>query len=61
VIFYKLNAYKRGLLPGRPIQTKFGDTLGLADVQELERQPDFITVIRISLLLRMPIYLPVRR
>ena len=44
VIFYKLNAYKRGYYPVGPFTTKFGDTLGLADVQELERQPDFITV-----------------
>ena len=44
VIFYKLNAYKRGYYPVGPFTTKFGDTLGLAVVQELERQPDFITV-----------------
>jgi uncharacterized protein (DUF58 family) len=43
-ILYKLNAYKRGYYPVGPFTTKFGDTLGLADVQELESQPDFITV-----------------
>ena len=43
-ILYKLNAYKRGYYPVGPFTTKFGDTLGLADVQELERQPDYITV-----------------
>jgi uncharacterized protein (DUF58 family) len=43
-IIYKLWAYKRGYYPVGPITTKLGDTLGLADIQELEKQPDFITV-----------------
>jgi uncharacterized protein (DUF58 family) len=43
-ILYTLNTYKRGYYPIGPFTTKFGDTLGLADVQELERKPDYITV-----------------
>jgi uncharacterized protein (DUF58 family) len=43
-ILYKLSAYKRGYYPVGPFTTKFGDTLGLADVQELEKRPDYITV-----------------
>jgi uncharacterized protein (DUF58 family) len=43
-INYKLRAYKRGYYPVGPFTTKLGDTLGLADIQELEKQSDFITV-----------------
>jgi uncharacterized protein (DUF58 family) len=43
-IQYKLSAYKRGHYAVGPFTTKFGDTLGLAEVQELEKQPDYITV-----------------
>jgi uncharacterized protein (DUF58 family) len=43
-IVYKLGAYKRGYYPVGPFTTKLGDTLGLADIQELEKQSDFITV-----------------
>ena len=41
---YKLGAYKRGYYPVGPFTTKLGDTLGLADIQEIEKQSDFITV-----------------
>jgi uncharacterized protein (DUF58 family) len=43
-IEYILGAYKRGYYPVGPFTTKLGDTLGLADIQELEKQSDFITV-----------------
>ncbi len=43
-INYRLTAYKRGRYPVGPFTTKFGDTLGLAEVQELEKLPDYITV-----------------
>ena len=43
-VVYKLAAYKRGYYPIGPFTTKLGDTLGLADIQELEKQSDFITV-----------------
>jgi uncharacterized protein (DUF58 family) len=43
-IQYMLSAYKRGHYAVGPFTTKFGDTLGLAEVQELEKQPDYITV-----------------
>ena len=43
-ITYTLGAYKRGYYPVGPFTTKLGDTLGLADIQELEQQPDTITV-----------------
>ena len=43
-VVYKLGAYKRGYYPVGPFTTKLGDTLGLADIQELEKQSDFITV-----------------
>ncbi len=43
-VVYKLGAYKRGHYPVGPFTTKLGDTLGLADIQELEKQSDFITV-----------------
>jgi uncharacterized protein (DUF58 family) len=43
-VVYKLGAYKRGFYPVGPFTTKLGDTLGLADIQELEKQSDFITV-----------------
>jgi uncharacterized protein (DUF58 family) len=43
-VIYKLGAYKRGYYPVGPFTTKLGDTLGLADIQELEKQSDFITV-----------------
>jgi uncharacterized protein (DUF58 family) len=43
-IVYKLQAYKRGYYPVGPFTTKLGDTLGLADIQELEKQSDFITI-----------------
>ena len=43
-ILYKLSAYKRGHYPVGPFTTKFGDTLGLAEIQELEKLPDYITV-----------------
>ena len=43
-VFYKLRAFKRGYYPVGPFTTKLGDTLGLADIQELEKQSDFITV-----------------
>lgn len=43
-LVYKLGAYKRGYYPVGPFTTKLGDTLGLADIQEVEKQPDFITV-----------------
>jgi uncharacterized protein (DUF58 family) len=43
-ILYKLSAYKRGYYPVGPFVTKFGDTLGLADMQELDKRPDYITV-----------------
>ena len=41
---YMLGAYKRGCYPVGPFTTKLGDTLGLADIQELEKQSDTITV-----------------
>jgi uncharacterized protein (DUF58 family) len=41
---YKLSAYKRGYYPVGPFTTKLGDTLGLANIQELEKQSDYITV-----------------
>ena len=41
---YMLVAYKRGCYPIGPFTTKLGDTLGLADIQELEKQSDTITV-----------------
>lgn len=43
-VVYKLGAYKRGYYPVGPFTTKLGDTLGLADIQEFEKQSDFITV-----------------
>jgi uncharacterized protein (DUF58 family) len=43
-IHYTLGAYKRGYYPVGPFTTKLGDTLGLADIQELEQQSDHITV-----------------
>lgn len=43
-VLYQLGAYKRGYYPVGPFTTKLGDTLGLADIQELEKQSDFITV-----------------
>jgi uncharacterized protein (DUF58 family) len=43
-VVYTLGAYKRGYYPVGPFTTKLGDTLGLADIQELEKQSDFITV-----------------
>jgi uncharacterized protein (DUF58 family) len=43
-VVYKLGAYKRGYYTVGPFTTKLGDTLGLADIQELEKQSDFITV-----------------
>ena len=43
-VVYKLGAFKRGYYPVGPFITKLGDTLGLADIQELEKQSDFITV-----------------
>ncbi len=43
-VIYHLKAYKRGYYPIGPFTTKLGDTLGLADIQELEKQSDFITV-----------------
>lgn len=43
-VLYKLGAYKRGYYPVGPFTIKLGDTLGLADIQELEKQSDFITV-----------------
>jgi uncharacterized protein (DUF58 family) len=41
---YKLGTSKRGHYTIGPFTTKLGDTLGLADIQELKRQSDFITV-----------------
>ena len=43
-IDYKLSCYKRGFYPVGPFTTKYGDTLGLAEVQELEKKADAITV-----------------
>ncbi len=43
-IVYKLGAYKRGYYPVGPVTTKLGDTLGLAEIQEIQEQSDFITV-----------------
>jgi uncharacterized protein (DUF58 family) len=43
-IQYRLSAFKRGHYAVGPFTTKYGDTLGLADVQELEKQADYITV-----------------
>jgi uncharacterized protein (DUF58 family) len=43
-LMYKLKAYKRGYYPIGPFTTKLGDTLGLTDIQELQKQSDFITV-----------------
>jgi uncharacterized protein (DUF58 family) len=43
-VTYHLKAYKRGYYPIGPFTTKLGDTLGLADIQDLEKQSDFITV-----------------
>ena len=43
-IIYQLGAYKRGFYPVGPFTTKLGDTLGLADIQELEKQSDAITI-----------------
>ncbi|MGB8213474.1 MAG: DUF58 domain-containing protein [Anaerolineales bacterium] len=43
-VVYKLEAYKRGFYPVGPFTTKLGDTLGLADIQELEQQSETITV-----------------
>jgi uncharacterized protein (DUF58 family) len=43
-VLYKLRACKRGYYPVGPFTTKLGDTLGLADLQELEKQSDYITV-----------------
>ena len=43
-VSYMLGAYKRGCYPVGPFTTKLGDTLGLADIQELEKQSDTITV-----------------
>lgn len=43
-VVYNLGAYKRGYYPVGPFTTKLGDTLGLADIQELEKQSDYITV-----------------
>ncbi len=43
-VHYNLGAYKRGYYPVGPFTTQLGDTLGLADIQELEKQSDYITV-----------------
>ncbi len=43
-IQYKLSCFKRGHYTVGPFTTKYGDTLGLAEVQELDKQPDYITV-----------------
>jgi uncharacterized protein (DUF58 family) len=43
-ILYNLSAFKRGYYAVGPFTTKFGDTLGLAEEQELEKGPDYITV-----------------
>lgn len=43
-VVYNLVAYKRGYYPVGPFTTKLGDTLGLADLLDLEKQSDFITV-----------------
>jgi uncharacterized protein (DUF58 family) len=43
-INYKLSCYKRGYYAVGPFTTKYGDTLGLAEVQELEKKADNITV-----------------
>ncbi len=43
-IDYKLSCYKRGFYEVGPFTTKYGDTLGLAEVQELEKKADTIIV-----------------
>ena len=43
-IDYKLSCYKRGFYSVGPFTTKYGDTLGMAEVQELEKEADTITV-----------------
>ncbi len=43
-ITYNLSAYKRGHYLVGPLITRFGDTLGLAEVQELEQNTEYITV-----------------
>jgi uncharacterized protein (DUF58 family) len=43
-VVYKLNAFKRGYYRIGPFVTKLGDTLGLADIQELDKQSEPITV-----------------
>jgi uncharacterized protein (DUF58 family) len=44
VIPYTLTAFKRGYYPIGPLVAKFGDTIGLTGVQELNKQADYITV-----------------
>jgi uncharacterized protein (DUF58 family) len=41
---YTLTAYKRGYYPIGPLVIKFGDIIGLAETQELDKAPDYITV-----------------
>ncbi len=43
-INYKLSCYKRGFYSVGPFTTKYGDTLGLAEIQELEKKADSIIV-----------------
>jgi uncharacterized protein (DUF58 family) len=43
-VVYTLNAYKRGYYRIGPFTIKLGDTLGMADIQEWEKQPEAITV-----------------
>ena len=43
-ILYKLSAYKRGYYSVGPFVTKFGDTLGLTNLQELEKKSEYITI-----------------
>lgn len=41
---YTLTAFKRGYYTIGPLVARFGDTIGLTGVQEMERQADHITV-----------------
>jgi uncharacterized protein (DUF58 family) len=44
VIPYSLVTHKRGYFSLGPLVAKFGDTLGLVPIQELDKPPDYITV-----------------
>jgi uncharacterized protein (DUF58 family) len=44
VVPYSLVTHKRGYFSLGPLVAKFGDTLGLVPIQELNKPPDFVTV-----------------